>query len=227
MKEIEITVKNLAVHYKIFGAGRPLLILHGWQSSSERWTAVAEILAKKDVCVIVPDLPGFGKSAKPETAWSMDDYVEWLRKFTEKVPELQNTFALAGHSFGGALAAKFSIKYRQPVGQLFLISAAVRRERTLGKKLLGTVAKAGKPLAGIPLARKAFYKFLVRRSDYLYQQDIMKDTYLKVIADDLSYKISFLKVPVVLIWGDKDESTPVAEAEFIRKKLLHSTLEKI
>lgn len=118
MIERQITVNDLKINYKIFGQGKPFLILHGWGSNSDRWQKVADILSQK-LLVIVPDLPGFGKSQKPSTALSIDGYVEWVKEFSEKVPELGNDFYLLGHSFGGALAAKFAIKHNQKIKKLF------------------------------------------------------------------------------------------------------------
>ena len=52
----------------------------------------------------------------------------------------------------------------------------------------------------------------------------MKETYLKVISDDLSHKLSSIKVPTTIIWGDKDTLTPVEDAYFIHQKIRHSEL---
>ena len=74
------------------------------------------------------------------------------------------------------------------------------------------------------LVRKAFYKFIIKKSDYIYTKGIMKETYLKIISEDLSCHLSFIKVPTVIIWGDKDESTPVKNAYFINQKIKNSKL---
>jgi|GEM_PF-133240 len=227
MTEHNISVQDLQTHYKTFGEGKPLLILHGWQSHSERWQKVGEILGQKFL-VIVPDLPGFGKTHQPFGPWSLDNYVEWLREFTEKVPELNGSFYLMGHSFGGALAAKFTIKYNQRVEKLFLVSAACVRKYAFIKKIAYRIAKIVKVFAFIPgylMFRKAVYKFIIRKSDYIYQQDgIMKETYLRTITEDLSQKVCFVKVPTVAIWGDKDTSTPLYQGEMISKKIPHAQL---
>lgn len=227
MEEKQILIKNLKINYKIFGEGKSFLILHGWGSSSERWQKVAELVAEKGYAVIVPDLPGFGKSQEPPVAWSLDNYVEWLREFTEKIPELRDSFCLMGHSFGGAIAAKFSIKYNQRVEKLFLISAACVRKNTFIKKIFYRLAKIAKIFSFLPYYeefRKAVYKFIVRKSDYLNQGGVMKETYVKVILDDLSCKISFLKVPTILVWGNQDNLTPIEQGEFIHKKIPGSKL---
>lgn len=230
MPEHRITVKNLHCSYRVIGEGKPLLILHGWSSSSDRWQKVGELLAGQNVKAIIPDLPGFGKSQEPETAWSIDSYADWLDAFIDQFSELRQPFCLLGHSFGGAVAAKFAIKYNQKVAQLFLVSAACIRRHTAVKKLFYRAAKIFNMFSFLPyypFIRKVLYRFVVRKSDYPYQRGVMGGTYLKVILDDLSYKLRFVKVPTVIIWGDKDASTPLEQADFINRKILGSQLEII
>src|SRR3989344_9634166 len=237
MTENKVLIKNLETHYKIFGPPtpeasadqsqrEPFLMLHGWGSNSDRWEKVAEMLAQKYL-VIVPDLPGFGKSQEPLESWSIDNYVDWLSEFISTLPELHQNFYLAGHSFGGALATKFTIRYNQQVKKLLLISSACIRARTLIRKIWYRIAKMMKIfsiLPGYTTLRKSVYKFVLRKSDYPHVSGVMKETYLRVISDDLSHKINFLKVPTIIIWGDKDESTPITEGEFIHHRIQHSTL---
>ncbi|MEK7664073.1 MAG: alpha/beta hydrolase [Patescibacteria group bacterium] len=227
MKEKTVIVKNIETNYKIFGTGKPFLILHGWGSDSGKWKSTAELLSQKNLCVIIPDLPGFGKSQQPESAWGLDNYVDWTLELTQKIPELHNQFYLLGHSFGGALAAKFAIRHNQKVIKLFLCAAAAIRKKTIKKQVLRKVSKLAKIfhfLPFYPLARKAFYKFVVGVSDYLKVDGVMKETFLKGISDDLSQKLSFIKLPVVILWGDKDDTTSVEDAHWIHKKIFHSKL---
>lgn len=227
MMEKRVFVKDIETNYKVFGEGKPFLILHGWGSKSDRWQKVGELLAENGFRVIVPDLPGFGKSQEPKTGWSLDNYVEWVKEFSETAPELQQNFYLLGHSFGGAMAAKFSIKYNQKVEKLFLFGAAAIRKITIKKQVLGRMSKFAKVFSFLPfynLAKKSFYRFIVGSSDYLQVDGVMKETFLKVLSDDLSQKLSFIKVPAVILWGDKDDTTLIEDAHWIHKKILHSTL---
>ena len=93
MIENKVLIKNLETHYKVFGQGKPILILHGWPSSSDKWQEVAQILAKKYL-VIVPDLPAFGKTQEPNLAWDTNDYIEWLREFCDNVEGLQKELVI-------------------------------------------------------------------------------------------------------------------------------------
>ena len=227
MIEEKVLIGGLKINYKVFGEGRPLLVLHGWSSSSDKWQKIGETLIGKNLKIIIPDLPGFGKSQTPQSAWSLDNYVQWVQEFSESVSDLKNGFLLLGHSFGGAIAAKFAIQYNQKVEKLFLVSAACVREKIETKSMLARGAKLVKLLSFIPgyeLFRKDFYKFILKRSDYVYVSGVMKETYLKVISEDLSPKLFFIKTPTVIIWGDKDTYTPIEQAYFINKKVENSKL---
>lgn len=227
MTEQQITIKNIFTNYKILGKGKPILILHGWRSNSSRWQKTAEILAKKNFMAIIPDLPGFGKSQEPKNVWNIDGYVEWLKEFSQRVPELKNDFYLAGHSFGGSVAAKFSLKYNQKVKKLFLISASAVRVTNFSKKLSYNISRIFKIFYFFPFYesfRKNIYRIFFRKSDYPYVSGIMKEIYLRVVSDDLSHKLPFLKVPTVIIWGQKDDLTPLENAYIIKEKIAESKL---
>jgi pimeloyl-ACP methyl ester carboxylesterase len=222
---MEVVVNGIKTNYQVFGEGKPFLILHGWGSNSDRWAPVAEKIAEKGFCVYVPDLPGFGKSDALPVPWDTNKYIDWIEKF---VAELNlGEFYLLGHSFGGALASKMAVKHVQDVKKLFLVSAACVRKKTTGKKFSKVFSKVIKIFYFVPyyaFFRKAIYKFIIRKSDYVYVEGIMKSTYLNVISEDLSFHLPFIKVPTIIIWGDKDEYTPIQEGYFIEKQIRKSKI---
>ncbi|OGZ67259.1 MAG: hypothetical protein A3D35_00805 [Candidatus Staskawiczbacteria bacterium RIFCSPHIGHO2_02_FULL_34_9] len=227
MEEKQIIVKNLSINYKVFGQGKPFLILHGWGSNSDRWIKVAELLAKNGLLVLVPDLPGFGKSQEPNKAWSIDDYVDLVVEFLKNFTEFKEEFYLLGHSFGGAVSVKLSINHSQRIKKLFLAAAACIRKKTTAKSYLHKISKIIKVFSFLPLykqLRKAIYKFIIKKSDYSFVEGVMKETYVKVILEDLSQKLLFVKVPTVIIWGDQDELTPVEYSHIINQKIEKSKL---
>ena len=222
---MEITTNGIKINYQVFGEGKSFLILHGWGSNSDRWVDVAERISKKGFKVIVPDLPGFGKSDALEIPWNTNKYIDFLERFVKDL-NLEEYYLL-GHSFGGALASKMAVKHNQDIKKLFLVSAACVRRKTNTKKFSAFVSKIVKIFYFIPyypFIRKAVYKFIIRKSDYVYVEGIMKATYLNVVAEDLSFHLPFIKVPTIIIWGDKDEYTPIQEGYFIEKQIKKSKI---
>lgn len=209
-------IKGLKINYTILGEGKPLLILHGWGSKSANWIKVAKLVSEKNIKVIIPDLPGFGNSDKPLTAWNLDDYSDFIEELV-KILGLERFFLL-GHSFGGSLAVKFTLRDQKKVAKLLLVGAACIRRKSLRVKMLRFISKFVKIKNSF--LRKLFYK----KSDYLSVQGIMKEIYLKVIKTDLSDILNRIKVPTIIIWGKKDNVTPLSDAYKINSKINNSKL---
>lgn len=235
MIEADIIINGAKVHYRTFGSpeGVPLLVLHGWSSQSSRWEKVSHLLVEgaqkrgKGLCMVVPDLPGFGQSQEPPVAWGVDQYVEWVRAFSSAIPQLQKDYYLLGHSFGGAVAAKLAISYNQHIKSLLLVAAACVRDASFTKKMFGRIASLVTLFSFLPgyaVMRKVIYRLVIKKSDYPDVSGVMKETYLKVIHDNVSAKLAFIRIPTVLIWGDKDTLTPISQGRVINKKIEGSSL---
>lgn len=225
MEEKVISVNNLKINYRIAGSGPAILILHGWGSNSERWQRVGDTLAENGFKAIIPDLPGFGKSQTPSEPWGYQSYCEFTKSFAKNL-NLEK-FSLLGSSFGGALAMKYAAEYPQNIEKLFLVAAAYVRRKTLKRALFFVVAKASKLFSFLPffnLGRRAFYKFIVRKSDYSYTLGVMKQIYSKVIREDLSYIAPLIKSPTIIIWGESDDITPLKNAYFLKENIEGSHL---
>ncbi len=225
---MEITANGVRTSYEVFGKGAPFVILHGWGSGSDRWFKEAEIISQQGFKVIIPDLPGFGKSDALASPWRVNDYIIWFEAFAKELGIEE--FYLLGYSFGGALAVKIAVKYPQRVRKLFLVAAAVIRKKSAPKNFSAKISKAVKIFSFLPFYsffRKAVYKFIIRKSDYIYTEGIMRQTYLNVISEDIYFHLSFVKVPTVIIWGDKDQSTPLENAHAINERIKNSKLEII
>lgn len=219
---MKIKINGLNINYKIIGEGKPFLILHGWGSKSDRWEKVAGILSRKGFKVIIPDLPGFGQSDTPGKPWNLDNYADFVEEFSKALG--LDKFILSGHSFGGGISVKYAIKNPDKIDELFLIASACIRKDNFRKKFLRTLSKLFKIFSFIPGARKAFYKFIVKKSDYQYTDGIMKNTYLNIIKEDLSDVLKEVKSKTVIIWGDKDDVLSIAQGREINKRIKGSKL---
>ena len=225
MKEEKVLIQGIKTNYKILGSGPPFLIIHGWGSQGKKWQKVGELLAKEGFLVIIPDLPGFGESDFPPRPWDLNNYCDFIAEFIKSLN--LNKFYLLGHSFGGNIAFKYALKFPEKIEKLFLVGAALIRRQTLKKKILFLFSKIFKIFSFLPFYnffRKVFYRFFVRRSDYIYTKGIMRETYLKIIKEDLSDKLSEIRVPTIIIWGEEDKITPKKDAHLINKKIKRSRL---
>lgn len=206
-----------------------ILILHGWESFAKRWAQVKEILARQGIEVFVPDLPGFGENPPPKESWSVDDYVEWVKNFTQGF----TPFFLLGHSFGGRLAIKFAAKYPGKISGLILVSSAGIKESKsqLERLTFLTGVEIFNSIFGLPILnkfkpflRKIFYRYILKKTDYLETKGAMKETFKKIVGEDLTPYLSQIKTPTLIIWGMQDKITPLKDAYLIKENIKNSKL---
>ena len=232
MIEKKVLIDNLKVNYKISGSGFPLLILHGWGAGSDSWIEVQDILAKKGFKVICPDLPGFGKSPDPPDIWGMDDYVGLVSKFAEGLQI--DKFFLLGHSMGGGVATEFASLYPEKVKALILCGAAVIREKenfSWRQKIAFYLTKASYVIFGIPIFKKKLYSLgrkivykIAGVYDYYMADRLMKEVFKKVSGNNLRDCAAKIKVPTLIIWGDKDQTMPLKHAFILNNIISGSQL---
>lgn len=204
---------------------KTLLILHGWGSCAKKWEKVKQGLEGRELKVLVPDLPGFGEAPPPFRPWSVNDYVEWVREHCEEQKISQ--FFLLGHSFGGRIAIKFAIKYPQKLRGLILCASPIRKNNLAKSYLIFRAVKFAKNFSFIPgyqLFRKIFYKYILRKTDYLEAKGVMKETFKKVINEDLTSFLSEIRAKTLILWGKKDRIVSVKIASEIKEKVLNSKL---
>lgn len=230
MEERKITIKNLKINYKIAGRGESLLILHGWGGSSDSWTKIGENLAARNYRVLIPDLPGFGKSQAPFKPWGVEGYVKWLRDFLNKLGTKK--IFLVAHSFGGRIGIEFAAGFPQKLKKLILCSApGVKFQPTLRQMMAMEVARLGnlifKPWPLRPLKNKArnLFYFLLRQRDYLNSNEVMREVFQKVVAKNLTPYLSQIKTKTLVIWGQNDKLVPLRCGKLMAEKIPGSKLE--
>jgi pimeloyl-ACP methyl ester carboxylesterase len=98
--------------------GRTVVLLHGKNFYGEYWANTIRALIGAGYRVVVPDQIGFGKSSKPDIAYSFD----LLAQHTAQLLDALNIprAAIVGHSMGGMLAVRFARNYPQRTTQLVL-----------------------------------------------------------------------------------------------------------
>ncbi len=103
----EIIYKDHRIVYAVEGAGKPVMLVHGFGEDSSVWDNQVTFL-KDHFQLIVPDLPGTGGSAVVEDM-SMEGMADVLKVIADK--ETREPFTLIGHSMGGYITLAFAEKY--------------------------------------------------------------------------------------------------------------------
>ncbi|MCY1142828.1 alpha/beta fold hydrolase [Actinoplanes sp. Pm04-4] len=124
--------------------GLPVVMLHGLAVSHRYLLPVARALADRHP-VVLPDLPGFGRSGKPARAYDVGEHAEVLVAWL--AARGLGRVALVGHSFGAEVAARLAVLVPETVAALVLASPTCdpsgrTRRALIGRWLLDTQVEA-------------------------------------------------------------------------------------
>src|SRR5215218_11424304 len=112
--------------HEVAGSGPPLILLHGLSGSSRWWSRNVPVFSRSFRTYSV-DLPGFGESRG--VRWSrLDDIADRLADWI--VCEDLSRAHVAGHSLGGAVAARLAARHPDRIDRLVLVDAAIRPQGT-------------------------------------------------------------------------------------------------
>jgi pimeloyl-ACP methyl ester carboxylesterase len=125
--EQTVAVDGMTINYCEAGAGSPLVLFHGGgvDSASISWGTVQPGLAAAHR-VIAPDLPGYGKSDKPDITYSQEFYIDFIGKFLDALH--LDRVSLAGLSLGGGISLGFTLAQPVRVHKLILVDSAAIME---------------------------------------------------------------------------------------------------
>jgi pimeloyl-ACP methyl ester carboxylesterase len=102
-----LLINDHPVYYDVIGKGNPVMLVHGFGEDSTIWENQVEVL-KNNWQLIIPDLPGSGRSALTEDV-SMEGMADILKRILD---ELQvSACIMIGHSMGGYITLAFADKY--------------------------------------------------------------------------------------------------------------------
>ena len=107
------------VRYNIIGGGPPVLLVHGWLSSSRIWEQLAARLAQR-FTVYTLDLSGFGESDKPLSGYGVRNGSRLLYAFCAHFGLTRTN--VIGHDLGGNMAVKLAADHPDVVGRLVLVA---------------------------------------------------------------------------------------------------------
>ena len=189
----------------------PIVVLHGWGAHIE---AVAPILAALEGAsdLIALDLPGFGDSEEPAEPWGTAEYAHFVGETLDELGVPRAHFV--GHSHGGRVSIFLAAEESQRVDRLLLVDAAgLPPKRTWRYRRRVAVAKLGRAIAAVggPPGKRVQERMRkkVASRDYLEASEAMRGTFRKVIAEDMSARLPRIRASTLLVWGDRDDDTPL------------------
>lgn len=205
---MKIIVDGININYIQYGEGKDILLLHGWGQNIEMMKMLGDNFSDRFRITIL-DLPGFGGSDEPKTAWTISDYSLMLEKFVNMVG-IKKPIVM-GHSFGGRLAIRYCSNHSIEKVVLFG-SPCIRRQDEL--PFYVKCLKALKKIPGLNEIGEYMKKYIGSR-DYKAASPVMRQTLVNVVNEDLSNYARNIEEATLLIWGESDEEAPVEEARVL------------
>lgn len=227
------TINNIKINYEEKGEGELIVLLHGWGSNIKLFANLIDLLSKK-YKVVAMDMPGFGESQEPPSAWCVDDYADFVIEFlkaynTDKV-------MLLGHSFGGRVIIKLNSRENLPfeISKVILVDSAgilppksnKKSFRTRWYKFCRTILSTG---IMQKIAPEALEKLRVKygSADYVAASPLMRQVLVKTVNEDLEPLLPNIKCPTLLVWGVNDTATPLSDGEKMEKLIPDAGLVKL
>jgi pimeloyl-ACP methyl ester carboxylesterase len=211
------------MNYLKFGNSKNFIVfLHGWGADLNSFLWLKDFY--DDYSLIFVDFAGFGKSNEPSVPFSVSDYAKELKCLLSQF-EIDK-LVLVGHSFGGRVAIKFGFLYQNEYNEFRLClvdSAGIKPRRNLMYYIRVARFKHAKKRA-LKNKRIAAKLSGFGSADYKGLSPVLKQTFVKVVSEDLSTDAKFLKCQTLIIWGENDKETKLFMAKKLHKLIVGSKL---
>lgn len=214
---MEVIIDGMKIEYTETGSGIPVLLLHGWGSSFDVYRGIMSALC--DRCRLVAlNFPGCGKSDTMKEPWTLDDYCNLVIKFINAV-DLENPI-MVGHSHGGRVILKMVGSGMVAPDKIVLLDAAgLIPKKSMKQKMRARSFKIIKRVLTLPVIRNYSAGLLDKArkhygsADYNAAPEVLRKTMVSLVNTDLRELLPNIKCPTLLIWGENDTATPLADAK--------------
>jgi len=224
---LNIKIKGINIYYEVSGEGKDLIILHGWGTSSQVMQTAAQSFEGK-MRVYNIDLPGFGKSQEPaEDDWNIYTYADFVKDFCEALGIVKPV--VLAHSFGGRIALILAGKKLIDINKMILTGCAgIKPKRGPGYYIKVYSYKLGKKFGKLFGKLSPGYEEKLKKkhgsADYAAASDKMRAVMVRTVNEDLKYLLPEINVPCLLVWGEKDDATPLSDGQLMEKLIPDSGL---
>ena len=214
------------------GNGFPLVLVHGFLGSSKMWKPQIDFF-KYHFRVITPDLPGFGRSNKAKSHNSIQSIANLLLDRLEE--KKIDKFHLLGHSMGGMIVQEMAKKSGGKISKLVCYSTGPRGEmpgrfetvdqsrENIKKNGLEVTAK-NIAQTWFVLGEKAKYFDLCLEAGKQTSIEAADNALIAIKNWDGVKNLQDIKNNTLIIWGDKDKSYNLGQAQTLEKNISDSNL---
>lgn len=255
----EYTLKNKGLTIFYFEAGQnntdAVVLLHGLGDEADTWRHLIEPMAK-EFHVFAVDLPGFGRSDKPDVDYSPQFFLFIIKEFLEAVS--MRKVILVGSSLGAILSQGFALQYPEKVSGLILFGGVLIQNKValdlsmklmqipiLGEWLYTRLRKD--PEAAFDSLRNVYHdldsmpkedrEFLFQRVNERVWSNGQKRAYFSTLRNltdwvrqsqkGLAERLERINVPTLVIRGEHDQLFSTENAEGVVKAQSNTVLVQI
>lgn len=226
-------VDGYRMHYEVEGpaSGRPVVLIHGLGGRAEDWRGLAPYLAEAGYRVYMPDLIGYGRSARPANfSYSISGEAALVVDFFDNMGLKQAD--LGGWSMGGWIVQVVAYRHPERVKRLMLFDSAGIHEMPAWDTAVFTPKSASQVdqlealLTPNPPRIPGFVAEDVlrqtRESGWVVARAMNQMLTGRDVTDAMLPK---LEMPVLIEWGAEDRIVPLEQAEKMHRLAPHSTLQ--
>ncbi len=237
-----VEVDGIRLHYQEKGSGTPLVLIHGFGSSTYTWRDVFKPLSEH-FRVISIDLKGFGFSEKPAGDYTRRGQAVLVQKFLDKLKIERAWFA--GSSMGGEVSLNVALQDANRVEGLILVDSSgvesIKGSSTTPSHL--KIPFVGRTFVAVALLSDNLVRQSLERSyfdDASLADETIKMYHLPlktnsgqravVLAQQqwdlypIEKDLGKINVPTLLIWGKEDIVTPLAGGKVMNASIKNSEL---
>lgn len=209
-----ITTNQGIVHYEVFGRGKPVILLHGYQGSWGLWQQTMGYLGAFYRTYAL-DFWGFGESGTKRSTYAVKDFVSLVYQFMDQLGIVRAP--LVGHSMGGTVSLLTALEHPDRVQKVVVIGSPIA-----GSSLYFFPRVFGyRPVGWLMYHNLWIYKRFYRMLSPFYSKDkswaemmdrdvsrTTMEAFFSSIGSlrrtDLRPSLHLIQSPVMGMYGDKD-----------------------
>jgi pimeloyl-ACP methyl ester carboxylesterase len=232
--ETQIDAAGISLELRRGGTGAPLLFIHGELGVPGWLESFARLAEHYDV--IVPSLPGYGRSARPDWIMGVHDLAAWVTWLARDL-DIRTPVNVIGASLGGWVAAEIATVAPQFIGKLVLVGAmGVKPDEGeifdyfLESGLTGLRRAFHHPDQSAEFKRFWGKELSPDETDLVEQHREMTcriawKPYMHSLT--LRHLLPGVRNPTLLVWGEEDAVTPRSSGEIYARAIPRARLATI
>jgi len=234
-----------SLHFNDWGAGKPVVFIHGWPLDADMWEYQAPVIAQAGYRAITYDRRGFGRSSQPWTGYDYDTLTSDLRALIQHL-DLRDV-TLVGFSMGGGEVARYMANHNgDRISKVVLLACVTPYllktadhpegvDRSVFDGMIAGITKDrpgflrgfGKLFYGVGVLKHPVSAEFLEWSASVAMLGSMKATVDCVRSwseTDFRANLLRIKVPTLIVHGDADATVPIKISSDATAELLpHAT----